>query len=137
LSTTGAAWSRTFFHVSATVSETVSAAADARLRAASRADAARLCVASAVSAAALLARLRARSMASAARLRALSSASAAMFWALSARSSAALRIAAIAEFTADDGDERPLERTTSATSPISAAPAAAEIRSALVGSLRA
>ena len=66
-----------------------------------------------------------------------------MLWALSARSSAASRIAAIADAPAASAEapapigERPLERTRSANSPISAAPAAADISRALVGSLRA
>ena len=120
-STIGAAWSRTFFQASATDSLTVSAAA-----------AARFCV---------------EPSASLARSRLDWSASAAMPWALSARSSAASRIAARVERLAFSPRSLaramvllallPPERTINAIRPIRAAPAAAEMSSALVGSSRA
>jgi hypothetical protein len=118
---------------------TPSAAADARLPMLSAAADARLLRLSAAADARLL-RL---SLASAARFWLDSSASLAMLWALSARSSAASRIAAIADAPAASAElpidigERLLDRTISAIRPISAAPAAAEMSSALVGSLRA
>jgi len=134
-STTGAAWSRTFFQVSATVSATLSAAAEARFWVAPRASTARFWVEPSASAA----RFCVASSASAVRFWVASRASSAIVWALSARSRAASRIAAIAERPAEAPgiDERLLARTIRAITPISAAPAAAEMRSALVGSSRA